>query len=198
MSVTRFREDIVEHGSDREDGSNGSPWFDVPLAAMRGQMEPAVATSEDPSPRSHPRLLETPRRLTGPLPGPPRTAAVRELAVEVRVLASLRHFVTEWASAQRLAREAVEELVLAVNELASNSIRHGGGRGTLRVWRDAHDLVCEVQDSGHIEDPLVGRKRPAPDCSSGRGLWMVDHLCDEVQIRSSRAGTVVRVRKRLH
>jgi anti-sigma regulatory factor (Ser/Thr protein kinase) len=141
------------------------------------------------------RVLETPRRLSGPLPGPPRTAAVRELAIDIGALASLRHFVSDWASAQELEREGVEELVLAVNELASNSIRHGGGRGTLRVWRDAQDLVCEVQDAGHIVDPLVGRMRPAPNASSGRGLWMVDHLCDTVQIRSSRAGTVVRVHK---
>lgn len=171
MSVTRFREDIVGHGSDRE-----------------------LAVGDAYAPH---RVLETPRRLTGPLPGPPRTALVRELAIDISTLASLRHFVTDWASAQELEREAVEELVLAVNELASNSIRHGGGRGTLRVWRDdAHDLVCEVQDAGHIEDPLVGRRRPAPNASSGRGLWLVDHLCDTVQIRSSRAGTVVRVHKR--
>src|SRR5207247_1710686 len=54
-------------------------------------------------------------------------------------------------------------------------------------------LGCEVSDAGHIEEPLVGRVHPATDRTSGRGLWLVNHLCDLVQIRSSPQGTVVRV-----
>ena len=34
------------------------------------------------------------------------------------------------------AATRVEDLVLAVNELATNSVRHGGGAGLLRVWQD--------------------------------------------------------------
>jgi anti-sigma regulatory factor (Ser/Thr protein kinase) len=85
------------------------------------------------------------------------------------------------------------ELVLAVNELTTNSLRHGGGTGTLRLWRDQATVVCEVSDGGRIEAPLAGRELPDPDPESGRGLWLVNQLCDLVQIRSGPSGTVVRV-----
>jgi anti-sigma regulatory factor (Ser/Thr protein kinase) len=102
---------------------------------------------------------------------------------------------TTWAGEQRLPAQPTEELVLAVNELATNSIRYGGGRGKLLLWRETDTLVCEIQDAGHIEDPLIGRSRPAHNQHTGRGLWLVHQLCDLVQIHSSPAGTAVRVHK---
>jgi hypothetical protein len=54
-----------------------------------------------------------------------------------------------------------------------------------------------VEDHGRIRIPLVGRIRPEPDADSGRGVWIANQLCDLVQIRSSAAGTVVRVHKSL-
>jgi len=126
-----------------------------------------------------------------------RDAAVRELAFDVHTLATLRRLLTAWAAEEALEREPTEELVLAVNELASNSVRHGGGWGRLRFWKEPSALLCEVHDAGCMEDPFVGSRRPGPDAHSGRGLWLVGQLCDDVQIGSSRAGTVVRVQKRL-
>lgn len=79
---------------------------------------------------------------------------------------------------------------------ATNSVRHGGGRGRLRVWDDGGSLICEVRDDGVIEDPLVGRVRPTIDEKRGRGLWIVTQLCDLVQLRSSPAGSVARVHMR--
>ena len=72
-------------------------------------------------------------------------------------------------------------------------VRHGGGHGTLRLWSDGGWLVCEVSDPGHIRQPLVGRIRPASGQLSGRGIWLANQLCDLVQIRSSVAGTTVRM-----
>ncbi len=93
--------------------------------------------------------------------------------------------------------EGIDELVLATDELAANSVRHGGGSGTLRYWREGELLLCEVSDAGAIEAPLTGRIRPAPDACNGRGVWLVNQLCDLVQIRSSPAGSAVRVHKQL-
>jgi anti-sigma regulatory factor (Ser/Thr protein kinase) len=92
-----------------------------------------------------------------------------------------------------MPRSRVEDLTMAVNELAANSIDHGGGGGVLRWWIEPGALLCEVQDAGRIADPLVGRRTPRLDQPRGRGVWMVHQLCDLVQIRSSAAGTVVRV-----
>ena len=132
-----------------------------------------------------------PRPFDGVLPEPSR--APEELRFTRGSLAELRAFVARLASAARVGAERRENLQLAVNELASNSVTHGGGEGRLRVWTEPGALVCEVSDSGHIEEPLVGRVHPATDRPSGRGLWLVNHLCDLVQIRSSPQGSVVRV-----
>jgi len=163
------------------DSSPDTPMVAAPTGAGRGLLSPPAL----PPPHA------------GQLPSPAPAGELRELAFDVRALASLRHAIAGWADAAMLDRGSAEDLVLAVNELASNSVRHGGGRGTLRYWREAQALVCEVHDAGHIEDPHVGRTRPGPKAHSGRGLWLVNQLCDEMQIRSSRAGTVVRVVKRV-
>jgi anti-sigma regulatory factor (Ser/Thr protein kinase) len=89
-----------------------------------------------------------------------------------------------------------EDLTLAVDEIAANSLLHGGGRGVLRVWAEPDTLVCEVSDEGVIRNPLVGRVRPALDRLGGRGFWLANQLCDLVQVRSGPAGTVVRLHVR--
>jgi anti-sigma regulatory factor (Ser/Thr protein kinase) len=128
------------------------------------------------------------------LPAP--NCEVREVPFGGEHLGVVRRILTTWAGEERLAAEPTEELVLAVNELATNSVRHGGGRGRLLLWRETDMLVCEIQDSGQIDDPLIGRSPPAPNQHTGRGLWLVHQLCDLVQIHSSTAGTAVRVHKR--
>jgi MEDS: MEthanogen/methylotroph, DcmR Sensory domain/Histidine kinase-like ATPase domain len=60
----------------------------------------------------------------------------------------------------------IDDAKLAVGELAANSLRHGGGSGVLRMWTEADQWVCEVQDAGWITDPLAGR-RPAAHTQLG-------------------------------
>ena len=108
-------------------------------------------------------------------------------------LADLRAFVRDFAREQGVTAERVDDLVLAANEIATNSVRHGGGQGRMTLWEADSSVICEVVDSGHITDPLAGRLAPPPAAISGRGLWLANNLCDLVQIRSSPAGTVVRL-----
>lgn len=131
----------------------------------------------------------------GTLPPPP--VGTREIAFTDKELGALRQLLSEWASGFELGSERTEQLVLAVTELASNSVRHGGGGGALRMWREAEALLVEVHDRGQIEEPLVGRTRPDPQQPAGRGLWLVNHLCDLVQIRSAPSGSVVRIHMHL-
>lgn len=111
-------------------------------------------------------------------------------------LTELRALVAREAARAGLDERRRDEFVLAVHEVATNSLRHGGGRGSLRLWRDAGVLVCEIRDAGWIDDPLAGRQQPAPNALAGRGLWLANHLCDLVQVRSSPAGTAVRLHVR--
>ena len=157
---------------------------------------------------THPSLLERGGVVTSPgyLPpgagaGPfsgrlepaPADAAVREFGA-CSDLRELRSFVSGVAREAGFDEQRSEDLAFATNELAANSLHHGGGGGTLAIWRDRGALVCEVRDAGWIEEPLTGRRRPAATAVRGRGLWLVNRICDLVQIRSSAAGTVVRVR----
>lgn len=108
-------------------------------------------------------------------------------------LPGLRHVATSRAEEVGLA-ERRADLVLVVNELATNTIRHGGGRGEMRSWVEDGSIVFEVRDRGFVPDPLTGRRRPEIEQLGGRGLWIVNELSDLVQMRSSPDGTVVRVR----
>ena len=130
-----------------------------------------------------------------PLPEPAST--LFELRIAVEALSALRGAVRRVALDVGLEPRRAADLVLAVNELAGNSVRHAGGDGTLRCWTEDGNLVCEVRDRGRIDDPLVGRTTPTKSQPGGRGVWMVHQLCDLVQLRTSAEGTVVRVHAHL-
>jgi anti-sigma regulatory factor (Ser/Thr protein kinase) len=118
---------------------------------------------------------------------------VATLEVEGPDLAAMRQFVRATASGHGIPPDRVDDLVLAANEIVTNSVRHGGGRCTVTMWHDDEAVVCEVRDEGRITDPLLGRLAPSPTAAAGRGLWLANHLCDLVQLRSSDQGTVVRL-----
>jgi anti-sigma regulatory factor (Ser/Thr protein kinase) len=133
------------------------------------------------------RLLDP---FESPLPPPGGHAEV--LAFERDGLSEVRQAVAAAAERSGFGARRMQDVVLAVNELAANSMRHGGGRGVLRIWREDDMLVCEVRDRGRITDALAGRRKPDTEALEGRGLWIVNQLCDLVQLRSGREGTVVR------
>ena len=105
----------------------------------------------------------------------------------------VRAFVSEWAVASGLSADRTMDLVLAVSEVATNSVVHAGGSGKLQAWQENGSLMCEVQDNGRLQHPLAGRERPAAGQTSGRGLWLANHVCDLVQLRTSPSGNVVRL-----
>src|SRR5512142_1419620 len=71
-----------------------------------------------------------------------------EQPFEERDLPALRRTVAAHGDRAGLSRRRVSDLVLIVSELAGNAIRHGGGRGRLRLWRSRGALYCEVSDHG--------------------------------------------------
>jgi anti-sigma regulatory factor (Ser/Thr protein kinase) len=120
-------------------------------------------------------------------------------------LAAVRRFVRGEGVAAGLDDDRVFDLVLAAGELAANSVRHGGGRGTVRVWTESESedesetgadehrlLVVEVADAGRLDDPLAGRRPAAPHQLSGRSLLMVHRLADLVRTTTSVSGTTTR------
>jgi anti-sigma regulatory factor (Ser/Thr protein kinase) len=87
--------------------------------------------------------------------------------------------------------------MFSINEAATNALRHGDGHGVVRIWRDPEHVIAEVSSAGGVNDALAGRLRPGTDATSGWGLWLVNHLCDLVELRSAESGTVLRMRLRV-
>lgn len=108
-------------------------------------------------------------------------------------LAAVRAQVHRGAERAGIQAQKIDDIVLAANEVVSNSVRYGGGEGTLAMWVQSGSVICEVFDSGVITDPLVGRYPPGPDLEA-KGLWLVNQLCDLVQVRSGAEGTRIRLR----
>ncbi len=122
--------------------------------------------------------------------GPPTT----ERAFGADGLATVRHLVADLAGRAGLASDRVADLVLAVNELASNTVEHGPGTGRFRLWTGS-GVVAEISDAGGAMDaPFPGLTLPPPEGARGRGLWLASELCDVLQVWSDADTTVVRVR----
>jgi anti-sigma regulatory factor (Ser/Thr protein kinase) len=136
------------------------------------------------------------------IPGPealPPPAAEPELLRYAGTggLSALRELIAERARSEGLDRARASDLVLAVDELATNTLRYTRGEGVVRIWREDAELLVEVADDGHIADPLAGRDCPPATELGGRGLYLVNQLCDLVQLRSSPEGSVVRLHMQL-
>jgi anti-sigma regulatory factor (Ser/Thr protein kinase) len=138
-------------------------------------------------------LDDVARPFDEPLPEPSGWVREHPFGGNGEALAVLRLRVAEAAAALGLDAARTGDMVLIVNEVATNSVRHGGGTGTLRIWEDGGSVICEVRDGGQILDPLIGRKKPPAGHGSGLGLWLANQLCDLVQIRSFPTGSVVRL-----
>jgi anti-sigma regulatory factor (Ser/Thr protein kinase) len=88
--------------------------------------------------------------------------------------------------------DQVERLLIVGGELATNAIRHGGGTGRLRLWRDGGMLRCQISDHGPgMTDPTAGTHPPAPTAMGGRGLWITRQLCQDLTIDTGPQGTTI-------
>jgi anti-sigma regulatory factor (Ser/Thr protein kinase) len=133
-----------------------------------------------------------PSRCDDPLPSPAR--GVESLGFTDR-LGPVREFSARHAEAAGLSSDRARDLILAVSEIAANSLSHAGG-GVIRAWRCDREMICQIEDLGHIRDPLAGRRKRPPDALGGHGLWLVNRVCDLVERRTSRAGTMTRLHMR--
>jgi anti-sigma regulatory factor (Ser/Thr protein kinase) len=109
-------------------------------------------------------------------------------------VSGVRTLVTTEAAAAGVHWERIPELVLAVNEIAGNAIRHGGGTGRIRTWAETGSFVCEISDSGPgIDDPLNGYLEPEGGEAEAGGLWVSRQLAELLEIRADSSGTTVRI-----
>ncbi|NUW42743.1 ATP-binding protein [Nonomuraea rhodomycinica] len=146
-----------------------------------------------------------------PLPPPP--AAARRRAFEtVGELVDVRAFVTAVARSAGLPGLRVERVVLAANEVATNSFEHATGGCEITMWVESGTLVCQIDDDGRLDDGQLGGGRlddgrlggdgrlgeaarvPPPGLESrGHGLMLVDEITDLVRRHSHAGGTSTRL-----
>ncbi|WP_116044856.1 sensor histidine kinase [Amycolatopsis palatopharyngis] len=113
-------------------------------------------------------------------------------AFDLSGLRVVRSFAVDRGIELGVRGELLDDLALIVAELSANSVVHGGGTGALWIWREGDYVVCEIEDKGHIADPLVGRIPAPPDQLGGRGLLMVNQIADLVRVYSEPGSTTVR------
>ena len=118
-----------------------------------------------------------------PLPVAP--VGAREIRFNSDALTGVRRFVEDQAGRAGLDELRSDDLVLAVNEIVTNSVRYAGGQGVLRMWETPDASISEVRDSGHIDGPMIGRLRPTPNQSGGFGVWIANQVCDLVRFGPS-------------
>ena len=124
------------------------------------------------------------------LPEPGQTMTTLSLSED---LGPARQITEACGREEGLSAGAVLDLVLAVDEAATNAVIHGAPPAQLRIWRERAGIVCEVTDHGSLEDPLAGRRFPPPEWPSGRGLWLINQVCDLVELRPLADGTAIRM-----
>jgi anti-sigma regulatory factor (Ser/Thr protein kinase) len=151
--------------------------------------EPAglQAPTRQPVPRPHG---------DGPVPPPP--AADDPMSYTYTTdLAAIRAVVHRYAIQAGLTEARAIDLTLAVSEVAANTVKHAKSPGSLKIWYDAKEIICQIHDEGIISDPLAGRRQPSLDALGGHGLWIVNQVCDQVDMQSDESGTTIRLHMNL-
>jgi anti-sigma regulatory factor (Ser/Thr protein kinase) len=179
----------------------GPPWrllcpYDethLPRAVVRAALHshPTAGTSAGRRPSPDYAPGEVADLFAAALPAP--TDAVLRGSYGPADVPATRHTVAQFARRVGLPQDKVEILELAASEVATNSVRHGGGAGTVAMWTTPSAAVVEFSDAGRLTDPLTGRLMPSLEQEGGRGVFLVNQLCDLVQVRSSDDGTRIRI-----
>ncbi|MCW2677638.1 MAG: putative anti-sigma regulatory factor, serine/threonine protein kinase [Modestobacter sp.] len=175
----------------------------------RRVLPPLVATAR----ATHPVLMAAdgehhnpdhvdPERYLQSLPIPLEPLEETEPLVQVEAVRDLRGLRRQLAARVAGAllapgsETALEDFLLAVDEMTTNALRHGRPPVSLRLWAGADRLVCTITDRGAgFEDPFIGYG-PAhgEDLSlGGMGLWLARQLCDHVDITPDGTGVHVRL-----
>lgn len=126
----------------------------------------------------------------------PRVRVPADVALDLRFdadrLQALRAALASCAEELGAGPVAVEALVIVASELATNAVRHGGGTGRARLWRDGAVLRCQITDRGPgLADVERGRTPPGRLAIGGRGLWISRRLAAELVIDVTGPGTAI-------
>lgn len=134
--------------------------------------------------------------LTEPWQRPPSDPAgeTNEMTFTADQLPAVRRFTAAHARRHRVDEDAIGDLVIAVNEIATNAVRHGSPAAGMRIWNERDRMIAEIHDTGTwalASEP--GTSAPPTGAEGGMGLWVARQICSDVRISTGITGTVVRL-----
>jgi len=131
------------------------------------------------------------------LGGPMNTGASLRIAAELKNLTEIRRFVRETASALGVDPTVIPDVLLAVDEAASNIVLHGyqGQEGIIEIelGREGDALVVRLRDEAAPFDPT---SMALPDLAlpmeqrtiGGMGIYLIRQVMDEMIHRITSQG----------
>lgn len=105
---------------------------------------------------------------------PEATPVLRWELHDIADLPAMRSEVRRSIAAHGIDADVLDQLVLALDEMASNALRHGGGRveASLRLTSDAY--LIEVSDSAAARPPTPAVDRDPSE--GGLGLYLIARM----------------------
>jgi anti-sigma regulatory factor (Ser/Thr protein kinase) len=97
-------------------------------------------------------------------------------------MAGVRRTTRWFLLGQSVGEQCVRDVVLALHEAVVNALSYGEGRVEVEIEVRAGRVIATVRDHGRGFDPsLLTAPCPGMD-ERGRGLYLVTHLMDEVEV----------------
>ncbi|MEV0387176.1 ATP-binding protein [Nonomuraea sp. NPDC050643] len=110
-------------------------------------------------------------------------------------LALIRELIRSHGERGGLTGERLEGLVIAVNEAVTNVLDHGGKAGMVTALDTGDGVIVDVLDvAGLLTHEHLRAARVDPTASHGFGLWVIQHVCDDVVLQRSAQGSLLRMR----
>jgi anti-sigma regulatory factor (Ser/Thr protein kinase) len=113
----------------------------------------------------------------------------------------MRHDLSTYLSRRAVDATVASQVVLAADEAFINAISHSGSDDMIRVLAcvSGSEATVEVRDSGSGFAYRRSRPGPIPDVlrPSGRGVFLIETIMDDVSVVSGKCGTTVRMVRRL-
>jgi anti-sigma regulatory factor (Ser/Thr protein kinase) len=129
-----------------------------------------------------------------PLSSPPGLTDLDVRVLRAGDLGGLARALASWAGSREFADLAVDDVVIAVIEVATNGLVHGMPPVRVRAWWRGDTLVAQVDDAAGRPIPaLAGYVPPGMDPDAGRGLWLARQLADVVSVHTAKRTTSVRL-----
>lgn len=110
-----------------------------------------------------------------------------------------RHLLADWIGYQPIEPSCHDDLLFVATELCTNAIQASSGAPgslELRAAIEADAVTIEVEDDGGGYELDAGEEAPDPEVSSGRGLFLVRSLTDEITVNRRDGRTVTRCVRR--